>query len=116
MGKRYAILDKIGVCINSVLIDDPMPANYWPGYGAFLLPLEAVTKSTGGTLAVLSITPDKTVQIGDSVNLKTGAVTEYVAPSDITGAKLAYDTSAKYVNQTSDGQKAIDSGTATGTK
>lgn len=77
--KRYAVLNNVGQCINSVLIDDPMPQDYWPGYGATLVCCDGtpnLTKSAG--LSVLNITPDKPIQIGDVVNTDTGVVTKFV--------------------------------------
>lgn len=89
--KRYAVADKDGKIINHILVEDPLPKGYWPGYGAYLLPLEAVdTSGGGGGLDVIKF--DKWVnipQIGDTVNLATGEVTKFVAPKNADGEALA---------------------------
>lgn len=75
--KRYAVLDKNGVKINSILIDDPFPAGYSPGYGVSLVCEEgAATNPEKSILPVLSITPNKRLESGDTINDKNGVVTK----------------------------------------
>jgi len=33
---RYAVLDQNGVKLNGILVDDPYPQDYWPGYGRYI--------------------------------------------------------------------------------
>lgn len=83
--RRYAVLDANGVKINCILIDDPMPANYWPGYGSYLMdegPADPKAQYTPPTISsalpVTDVTPDKPMQIGDTISLVTGKVTKFV--------------------------------------
>lgn len=80
-GKRYAVLDKDGKVVNHILIADPLPKGYWPGYGAHLVPCEPVSFSKGGAgLDILNFnyTLTNCPQIGDTVNKQTGAITKFV--------------------------------------
>ena len=77
MSKRYAVLDANGVVVNHILIKDPLPAKYWPGYGKTLLPLEPCDVSAGAALDVVKLKIGTIPQIGDTVNLTTGAVTKF---------------------------------------
>lgn len=80
--KRYAILNKNGVCVNVILIDDPVPANYYPGYGAYMVCLQGTPDIVRGSgLPVVTVTPDKPLSIGDTINLETGVVTKFVSQS-----------------------------------
>lgn len=77
--KRYAVLNKNGIVVNHIMIADPMPKGYWPGYGKSLLCLDPnpdLTEAAG--LVVLSVTPSVRPQIGDTINTVTGAVTKLV--------------------------------------
>jgi hypothetical protein len=82
---RYAVLDKDGKVINHILIRDPMPKGYYPGYGAKLVPLEPASFSNGGAgLDVVTFDKMPVIpQIGDTLNLETGVVTKFV-PQTIT--------------------------------
>ena len=80
--RRYAVLSKNGEVVNSILIDDPMPDGYWPGYGYYLIdqgpvggPDQAPTIRT--KLDVPQFAP-RGLQIGDTVDLNTGVVTKFV--------------------------------------
>ena len=79
-GKRYAVLDKDGKCINHILIADPLPKGYWPGYGAYLCPLEEVQIGKGAGLDLIDFKFEKSgvPQIGDTVNIETGEITRFV--------------------------------------
>jgi|SRR5262245_7550286 len=88
--RRYAILDVNGLCVNVVLVDDPMPTNYWPGYGFYLVDQGAVPPiqpDPGPTISTLlnvpGVTPNKKIQIGDVMVINTGTVFSYV-PNLIT--------------------------------
>lgn len=78
--KRYAVADKGGKIINHILVGDPLPKGYWPGYGAYLIPLEPVdTSNGGGALDIIKFDKmSSTPQIGDTISLATGVVTKFV--------------------------------------
>lgn len=101
--KRFAVLNSSGVVVNIVLIDDPMPKDYWPGYGKWLLCLEGSANTSKGTagLTILTITPDKPVGIGDTINTTTGAVTKFV-PTVADDGKGTVTASAPKVVLTQD--------------
>jgi hypothetical protein len=83
-GKRYAVIDKNGKCVNHILINDPLPAGYWPGYGSHLVPLEPVEIGKGAALDVVVFEKMPVLpQIGDTIDLDTGVVTKFV-PQIIT--------------------------------
>jgi hypothetical protein len=78
-GKRYAVLDANGVVVNHILIKDPLPAGYWPGYGAALVPLENVTFDVeGARLPVHVLKIADIPQIGDTLDVNTGELTKFV--------------------------------------
>lgn len=85
MSKRYAVLDKNGVVVNHILVDDPLPAKYWPGYGATLVPLEACDCSAGAALNIVKLKITEIPQIGDTVDLSTGTVIKF-APALVENA------------------------------
>lgn len=93
--KRYAVTDKGGKVVNHILLDDPLPKGYWPGYGAYLLPLEPVdTKDGGAALDVINFDKWPVLpQIGDTIDLNTGEVTKFVptlvaVPTDDKGGTM----------------------------
>jgi hypothetical protein len=75
---RYAVLDANGVVVNHILIDDPLPAKYWPGYGAALVPLEEADVSQGAALDVHVLKIIDIPQIGDTLDVNTGELTKFV--------------------------------------
>jgi hypothetical protein len=77
-GKRYAVLDANGVVVNHILIKDPLPAKYWPGYGAALVPLEDCNVSAGAALDVHVLKIKEIPQIGDTLDVDTGTLTKFV--------------------------------------
>jgi hypothetical protein len=81
--KHYAIFNGANQCINVVLVDDPLPAKYWPGYGAFMLCLDGTPDlSAGSGIPVISVTPSQRPQIGDVIIPGSGTVFRY-APQQI---------------------------------
>jgi hypothetical protein len=76
--KRYAVLDANGVVVNHILIKDPLPAKYWPGYGAALVPLEDCDVSAGAALDVHVLKIGTIPQIGDTLDVATGKLTKFV--------------------------------------
>lgn len=86
MSKRFAICDDVGKALNVILMDDTSyPTNWYPGYGRYLVALEAVTPPSA------PIHPTKltfnAVQVqgrcgpGDTINLSTGVVTPLTPPT-----------------------------------
>jgi hypothetical protein len=75
---RYAVLDANGVVVNHILIDDPLPAKYWPGYGAALVPLEEADVSQGAALDIHVLKIIDIPQIGDTLDVDTGELTKFV--------------------------------------
>lgn len=79
ISKRYAVLNKNGVVVNHILIDDPMPKDYYPGYGQYLICLSGTPDlKTPSGLQALQITPSMPPQIGDVINVGTGQVFRFV--------------------------------------
>jgi hypothetical protein len=84
--RRYAILDVNGRCVNVVLVDDPMPADYWPGYGYYIVDQGSIPPITPDTepiiassvLIVPSAKPNRKIQIGDVMVINSGTVFSYV--------------------------------------
>lgn len=74
--KRYAVLNSSGVVVNHIRIDDPMPKDYWPGYGRWLLCLDGTPTATAPGIPRLTITPSTIPQIGDTVDTSNGNVTK----------------------------------------
>jgi hypothetical protein len=77
MAVRWAVLGDNGQVVNVIMIDDPMPPEYDPGYGTWLVPPAGATYTTSG-VPVLNKTPSQLPQIGDVMNINTGAVFRYV--------------------------------------
>ncbi len=89
--KRYAVLNKDGVVVNHIVIADPMPDGYWPGYGAYLLCEEGASKDADKAgLEVLNVTPDKALQPGDAIDLQSGAVTKWTPTKNAFNENQAY--------------------------
>jgi hypothetical protein len=76
-GKRFAVLDANGLVVNHILIADPLPAKYWPGYGKTLVPLEPCDCSAGAALDIVKLKITEVPQIGDTLNLETGTITKF---------------------------------------
>ena|SRR5688572_4379429 len=96
MGKRYAVLDAAGEVVNHILVDDPLPAKYWPGYGKTLVPLEECDCSAGAALDIVRLKVADIPQIGDKLHLTTGVLTKFQPVVTAEGAsapavKLAAD-------------------------
>jgi hypothetical protein len=76
--KRYAVLNAVGVVVNHIFINDPLPAKYWPGYGAALVPLEDCDASAGAALDVYVLKIVTVPGIGDTLDVNTGSITRFV--------------------------------------
>ena len=87
---RYAVLDASGVKLNSILVDDPYPQPYWPGYGRYITcehgepdptPPENLDIRTGDRpFSYLTVRPAGRFNIGDTMDLVTGAITPAPQP------------------------------------
>lgn len=84
--RRYGVFDENGVKINTILISDPMPKDYWPGYGAYLRDEGNADPTQGDkgpdltnapALPMLPVDVSERVEIGDSVDLVTATVTKF---------------------------------------
>lgn len=87
---RYAVLDANGVKVNGILVDNPYPQDYWPGYGTYITcefgepdptpPADQIIKQPPHEFVYLLVRPDAPMSIGDSMDLETGHVTPYQPP------------------------------------
>jgi hypothetical protein len=111
--KRYIVLDGDGVVVNAIVVDDPVPKGYWPGYGKTLVPLEPATFSKGGAGLDVVVFDKWPVlpQIGDAVDLTTGVVTKYIPKLVMSGSDLV--ALAPDTKLSTDAQPKSDGGTIT---
>jgi len=80
----YAVIDKDGTVINRILVDQDAAPNYWPGYGHKMIdcgPAPLETQAPPPPLkdpewGIAKVTPSKALNVGDAIDIKTGAVTE----------------------------------------
>jgi hypothetical protein len=87
---RYAVLDATGVKVNGILVNDPYPQDYWPGYGRYITcefgepaptpPSDQVIRQPPNEFTYLNVRPDAPMSIGDSLDIATGVVTPAPAP------------------------------------
>ncbi len=87
---RYAVLDQNGVKLNGILVDNPYPQDYWPGYGRYITcefgepnpapPANYEIKPPPREFTYLAVRPLASMNIGDTMNLATGEVTPAPAP------------------------------------
>lgn len=117
MPKRYIVTNSSGKVVNVILLDDPLPKGYWPGYGAYLLPLQPVSTVKGGAgLPVIIFDKWPVIpEIGDTVDLATGQVTKFVPTITIDGA-LAYKAQLTIDAQPKSDGDTITTKVSTGTK
>jgi hypothetical protein len=91
---RYAVLDGNGVKVNGILVDDPYPQEYWPGYGRYITcefgepdpkpPANLDIRQPPRPFSYLLIRPTSRMNIGDTMNLQTGEVTPAPPPPEPT--------------------------------
>lgn len=87
---RYAVLDANGVKLNGILVDNPYPQDYWPGYGRYITcefgepdptpPANYEIKPPPREFTYLAVRPLAPMSIGDTMNLATGEVTPMPPP------------------------------------
>lgn len=82
---RYAVLDETGKKINGILVDNPYPQEYWPGYGRYITceygepdptpPANLELHEPPREFSYLLVRPTSRMEIGDTMDLTTGEVT-----------------------------------------
>lgn len=87
---RYAVLDANGVKLNGILVDNPYPQDYWPGYGRYITcefgepdptpPANLDIRTGDRPFTYLLVRPDAQMNIGDTMNIQTGQVTPAPQP------------------------------------
>ena len=90
---RYLVLDEEGLVLNVVLVDDPYPEGYWPGYGRYITcafgepdptpPVNLDIRAGGNSFTYLSVRPTSRCEIGDTINIITGDVTPAPTPEPV---------------------------------
>lgn len=87
---RYCLLDTNGLVINIILVNDPYPQDYWPGYGRYITcafsepdptpPANLNIRAGERPFDYLTVRPVSRCEIGDTVNIVTGEVTPAPIP------------------------------------
>ena len=90
---RYAVLDAAGVKINGILVDDPYPQSYWPGYGRYITcefeesdpspPENVYIRTDDRPFTYITVRPKKVFNIGDTMDLDTGEITPALSPFEV---------------------------------
>lgn len=88
---RYAVLDEAGVKLNGILVDDPYPQSYWPGYGRYITcefgepdptpPANLDIRTDDRPFSYLTVRSLAQFSIGDTMDLATGEIT-YAPPPE----------------------------------
>lgn len=91
---RYAVLDENGVKINGILVNDPYPQDYWPGYGRYITaeagepdptpPANLDIRTGDRPFTFLTVRPTSGFSIGDKMDLVTGEITPAPIPEQVT--------------------------------
>ena len=91
---RYAVLDENGVKLNGILVNDPYPQSYWPGYGRYITaefgepdptpPADLDIRNGERPFSYLTVRPQARFSIGDTMDLATGDITYQPAPEEPT--------------------------------
>lgn len=87
---RYAVLDENGVKLNGIMVDNPYPQDYWPGYGRYITcefnepnpipPYNLDIRTGDRPFSYLLVRPNAQMNIGDTMDLATGNVTPTPQP------------------------------------
>lgn len=90
---RYAVLDENGVKLNGILVDDPYPQSYWPGYGRYITaehgepdpvpPANLDIRTGDRPFSFITVRPAGRFNIGDTMDLATGAITPAPVPDPV---------------------------------
>jgi hypothetical protein len=98
---KYAILNEECTKINSVLVNDPYPEGYWPGYGKYITcefgqsdpvpPQNLEIRSGSRSFTYLTIRPNMPFNIGDKMDINDGTVTIVPEPEPINLANEQND-------------------------
>lgn len=93
MSLTYLVLDTSGLVLNAILVDDPYPQSYWPGYGRYITcafeqpaptPPDNLDIRTGDRpFSYLMVRPTSRCWIGDTMDIVTGAVTPAPIPDPV---------------------------------
>jgi len=82
---RYSVLDSSGTKINAILVEDPYPQTYYPGYGSYIVcdfgeddPTQPDLTNITDQFIYLTIRPTEFMDMGDSMDINTGVVTKLV--------------------------------------
>ena len=93
---KYAVLDTNGVVLNVFAMDETAVDTFWPGYGSKMVLIGPVPPDPPAATAeprpvdfglIKDVVPNISISVGDTVDMKTGAVTPQVidaAPVDVT--------------------------------
>ena len=89
----YLVLDATGLVINAILVDDPYPQDYWPGYGRYITcafhepsptpPANLNIRTGDNPFTYLTVRPTAHCWIGDTMNPATGEVTPAPIPEPV---------------------------------
>lgn len=90
---RYLILNEAGLVVNAILVDDPYPEGYWPGYGRYIVcgfgeadptpPSDVNLRVGDAPFTYLTVRPMERCEIGDTMDIATGAVTPAPQPEPV---------------------------------
>jgi len=82
---RYSVLDSNGTKLNTILVEDPYPQTYYPGYGSYIVcdfgeddPTQPDLTNITDQFTYLIVRPTGFMDIGDSMDINTGVVTKLV--------------------------------------
>lgn len=76
--RRYAVLDENGVCVNVVMIDEPIAMDYKLQYGHYLVDVSPSPPLMRADIPTPTKPPNKPLAIGDTMNVTSGNVTKFV--------------------------------------
>jgi hypothetical protein len=89
----YLVLDNAGLVLNAILVDDPYPQEYWPGYGRYITcafeqpdptpPANLDIRVGDRPFSYLTVRPTSRCWIGDTMDIATGAVTPAPPPAPV---------------------------------